>query len=319
MQALLPGLLQHLVDRADGAVEHVALPGLVRLPLVGVHPGDHEDRVALVDQPLHHRLLRVEVEHVVLVDPGRHDQQRLARRPSRSSAHTGSAAGCCSARPPRRARRRCCARPRRRPCRSGGSGACPCRARGPASIIFRPRTRLSPFWSTVASSTSGFSAKKFAGFIASTKLRVRNAAFLRSFGSISPTEPTVSWIAAARQQVGLLDVVEDRVLRPFLVGEALVRPWPCAAASSGSPTSGARAISASTAATARSAPPSIRGSCPRPAWDCPTSCGTVRRRSARRSADRASPRPPPLSACAAMKVFQIWPEMSKTSAMLWAT
>ena len=37
-----------------------------------------------------------------------------------------------------------------------------------SSIIFRPRTRFSPFCSTVASSTSGFSAKKFAGFIAST-------------------------------------------------------------------------------------------------------------------------------------------------------
>ncbi len=41
-----------------------------------------------------------------------------------------------------------------------------------ASIILRPRTRLSPFCSTVASSTSGFSAKKLAGFIASTNCRV---------------------------------------------------------------------------------------------------------------------------------------------------
>ncbi len=38
-----------------------------------------------------------------------------------------------------------------------------------ASIIFSPRTRFSPFSFAVVSSTSGFSAKKFAGFIASTK------------------------------------------------------------------------------------------------------------------------------------------------------
>ena len=47
------------------------------MPLVRVHPGDHEHGVALLQQPLHHALLRVQVEDVVLVDPGRDDQQRL--------------------------------------------------------------------------------------------------------------------------------------------------------------------------------------------------------------------------------------------------
>ena len=44
---------------------------------VGVLPRHHEHRVALVDQVLHHRVARAQVEDVVLHDPRRHDQQRL--------------------------------------------------------------------------------------------------------------------------------------------------------------------------------------------------------------------------------------------------
>ena len=78
MQAALAGLLQRLVDRRLDGV-HVGLPGRRALRRAGVHPRDHEDRVALVDQPLDHRLLGIEVEDVVLVDPGRDDHQRLGQ------------------------------------------------------------------------------------------------------------------------------------------------------------------------------------------------------------------------------------------------
>jgi hypothetical protein len=44
--------------------------------LVWIDPGDHEHREALVDAPFDEGFLRREIEHVELVDPGRHDQQR---------------------------------------------------------------------------------------------------------------------------------------------------------------------------------------------------------------------------------------------------
>src|SRR3546814_6607859 len=44
--------------------------------LVGIDPGDHEDRVALLDGPADEGVLRPQVEDVILVDPRRDDQQR---------------------------------------------------------------------------------------------------------------------------------------------------------------------------------------------------------------------------------------------------
>ncbi len=43
---------------------------------VGIDPGDDEHRQALVHAPLDEGFLRREIEHVELVDPGRHDQHR---------------------------------------------------------------------------------------------------------------------------------------------------------------------------------------------------------------------------------------------------
>ena len=42
-----------------------------------VVPGDHEDRVATIDQVLDERIAGREVQNVVLHDPGRHDQHGL--------------------------------------------------------------------------------------------------------------------------------------------------------------------------------------------------------------------------------------------------
>ncbi len=44
----------------------------------GVDPGDDEHRVTLAHRPADERVLRLHVEDVVLVDPGRHDHQRPA-------------------------------------------------------------------------------------------------------------------------------------------------------------------------------------------------------------------------------------------------
>ena len=69
-------LAAHRVGRRQDALLHVVLEGLVREVLVGVDPGDHEDGEALADQELDEALGRRQIEDVVLVDPGRHDQER---------------------------------------------------------------------------------------------------------------------------------------------------------------------------------------------------------------------------------------------------
>ena len=61
---------------ASGPFAHVVLEVLVREPLVRIDPGDHEHREALIDAPFDEGFFRREIEHVELVDPGRHDQQR---------------------------------------------------------------------------------------------------------------------------------------------------------------------------------------------------------------------------------------------------
>ena len=64
------------VEAEDDAFLDIGLPVLHRLPVVGIDPGDDEDRVALADQPVDEGFLRLQVENVELVDPGRNDQQR---------------------------------------------------------------------------------------------------------------------------------------------------------------------------------------------------------------------------------------------------
>jgi hypothetical protein len=63
----------------SGSLEHVVVESLVARLAVRIDPGDQEHRVSLVDQPAHHRVRRLHVEHVVLVQPRRDDQQRPAR------------------------------------------------------------------------------------------------------------------------------------------------------------------------------------------------------------------------------------------------
>ena len=72
--------------RDDGAdrfqsLEHPQPEIIVQsqIPVMGrrVVPGDHEDRVATIDQVFDERIAGREVQNVVLHDPGRHDQHRL--------------------------------------------------------------------------------------------------------------------------------------------------------------------------------------------------------------------------------------------------
>ena len=50
---------------------------------VGVGPGHHEERVALLHDPAHEAVLRLEVEDVELVDPGREEHERPGVHPLR--------------------------------------------------------------------------------------------------------------------------------------------------------------------------------------------------------------------------------------------
>jgi hypothetical protein len=75
------GLRGRPLDRLDGGdrpLQQVVGKILVAELGAGVDPGDHEHRLSLVNAPLDERVLRLEVEDVELVDPGRHDQQRTA-------------------------------------------------------------------------------------------------------------------------------------------------------------------------------------------------------------------------------------------------
>jgi hypothetical protein len=74
----LTGGLVDSIQGGDGCFQQVVLEALVRETLIGIHPGHHEHRVALVHQPLHHGVARPQVHDVVLVHPRRHDQQRRA-------------------------------------------------------------------------------------------------------------------------------------------------------------------------------------------------------------------------------------------------
>ena len=86
---LLAGRLLDRVERREDAFAHVMLEALLRMPLVRVDPRDAEHRQALRDRPADEAFLRVEIEHVVLVDPGRHDQERSLQHLCPSSARIG--------------------------------------------------------------------------------------------------------------------------------------------------------------------------------------------------------------------------------------
>ena len=67
------------VERREDALAHVVAEALLGVARVGVDPGDHEHGQALRHRPADEALLGVEVEDVELVDPGRHDQERAAQ------------------------------------------------------------------------------------------------------------------------------------------------------------------------------------------------------------------------------------------------
>ena len=67
------------IHRRQRTFLHVIFEGLLAELPVRVDPGDHEYRDALIDAPFDEGFLRPEVEDVVLVDPGRHDQKRRAQ------------------------------------------------------------------------------------------------------------------------------------------------------------------------------------------------------------------------------------------------
>ena len=73
---LLAGRLLDGVQRGQRAFEHVVLEGLVGMGLAGIDPGDDEHRQPLFHGPFDEAVLRPQIEDVILVDPGRDDQKR---------------------------------------------------------------------------------------------------------------------------------------------------------------------------------------------------------------------------------------------------
>ena len=72
----LAGRLFHRVERRQRPFRHVVFePGAGEL-LVGVDPGDDEDRMSAIDGPLDEGVLLAQIEDIELVDPGRDDQER---------------------------------------------------------------------------------------------------------------------------------------------------------------------------------------------------------------------------------------------------
>jgi hypothetical protein len=71
------------IERRHHAVFSVVLQTEITIPGVRVLPRDHKDREALIDELFNERVLRREIENVVLHDPGRHDQKRLRTYPPR--------------------------------------------------------------------------------------------------------------------------------------------------------------------------------------------------------------------------------------------
>ena len=64
------------VERGDHALAHILFEAFLRELGVGIDPGHHEHGDALIDAPFDEGFLRRQIENVEFVDPGRHDQQR---------------------------------------------------------------------------------------------------------------------------------------------------------------------------------------------------------------------------------------------------
>ncbi len=70
----LAGGVHDGLERGDRSFHHVVVEDLGGEAAAGVHPGDHEHRVAPVHRPLDETVLLSQIENVVLVDPGRDNQ-----------------------------------------------------------------------------------------------------------------------------------------------------------------------------------------------------------------------------------------------------
>ncbi len=74
------GLADRLLDgvqRLEHAFGDIILEIEIGQALIGIDPRDQEHRIALVHRPFDVGILRLEVEDIEFVDPGRHDQQRI--------------------------------------------------------------------------------------------------------------------------------------------------------------------------------------------------------------------------------------------------
>ncbi len=75
---LFAGRFFDRVEPVLQALANIGFPILGAVALIRIDPGDDEDGVALFDRPADEGFLRVEIEDVELVDPGRADQQAAA-------------------------------------------------------------------------------------------------------------------------------------------------------------------------------------------------------------------------------------------------
>ena len=72
-------LARGLLDGVQGGerpLDHVVLEALAGELLVGIDPGDHEDGLAFAHGPADEGVLLPEIQDVIFVDPGRHDEHR---------------------------------------------------------------------------------------------------------------------------------------------------------------------------------------------------------------------------------------------------
>ena len=213
-RAIFSAGVHRLDDRlAVGVQAPVGVPG------VGVAPGDAEDLLAAGHEVLDQAALLGEVDHVVLVDRRRHDQQRHLADLGASAACTGSARRrpCAARRPP--GSPRCPCRPRTRPARPSTAPAAGWRSRGRSGG--RPRRRLPPPVSITRLSTLGLRNGLLLGADASTRLSTMKPIRWSSPqpSSASSTRPRA---AAPSREVALQGAPEQRVLGPGLLGEAAV-------------------------------------------------------------------------------------------------
>ena len=88
--------------------------------------------------------------------------------------------------------------------------------------LLRPLTRFCPPVAIVSRNTSGLVSAKFDGASASMYCRVKKSTFRFVASSRPSTLPTASCSQSAAIEVALLDVVEQEMLLPVLVPEALV-------------------------------------------------------------------------------------------------